>query len=374
MHFKDIIGQNEVKSRLIRSVKEGKVSHALLFSGKEGVGKLALAIACAQYISCTNRQESDSCGECPSCKKYDKLIHPDLHFVFPVVSTASQDKTISDNYLPQWREAILANPYLTYDQWLDVIEAENKQGLINKYESESILRKLSFKTYESEYKVMIIWLPEKMNAVAANKLLKILEEPWDKTIFLLVADDTQSMLVTILSRTQRIQVGQINQEEIIPYLIDKKHLPESDAGEIARLSEGSLAKVYELIDQTEENQFFLDLFTNWMRHCYSRKIMEVNAWLDEIAALGREKQKAFLIYGLRLIRESFLLNNQLSQLSRLAKQEADFCSKFSPFIHRNNISGIQEELNLAHFHIERNGYAKLVFLDLSLKIMQLLKS
>lgn len=373
MHFKDIIGQEETKAKLIRSVREGRVSHAQLFSGKEGIGKLALAIAYAQYISCTNQGESDSCGECPSCKKYNKLIHPDLHFVFPVVSSASQDKMISDNYLPLWREAILANSYLTYDQWLDKLEAENKQGLISKYESESILRKLSFKTFESEFKVMIIWLPEKMNAVAANKLLKILEEPWEKTIFLLVADETQSLLVTILSRTQRIQINEIAPEAIIRYLQTSNSLSDVEALEIARLSEGSMNKVFDLLEQSEENQYFLDQFTAWMRLCYSYKIAEVNTWVDEIAAAGREKQKSFLVYALRLLRESFILNNKLSQLSRLAKQEADFCTKFSPFIHKNNITGLLQELNLAHYHIERNGYAKLVFFDLSLKIMQLLK-
>lgn len=374
MQFREIIGQNETKARLIRSVREGRVSHAQLFSGPQGIGKLALAVAYAQYISCTNKEPDDSCGDCPSCKKYNKLIHPDLHFVFPIVNTPAQDKATSDFYLPQWREAFLENPYFTYDQWLTKIEAENKQGIINKYESESILRKLSFKTYESEFKVMIIWLPEKMNAPAANILLKILEEPWEKTIFLLVAEETKSMLLTILSRTQRIHIGEISSSDMINYLTRHKNLSETDAIEIARLSEGRMTNAFELIEQSDENQYFLDQFTSWMRLCYSRKIEDVIAWVDQMAAAGREKQKTFLVYGLRLIRESFILNNHLSQLSRLARQEADFCSRFAPFINKNNIAGLLDELNKAHYHIERNGYAKLVLLDLSLKIMQLLKS
>jgi len=374
MYFRDIAGQTQVKERLIKSVKEERVSHAQLFLGKPGVGKLALAWAYAQYISCTNRGETDSCGDCPSCKKYDKLVHPDLHFVFPIINSASQDKAVSDNFLPVWREKLLANPYLSYEEWLDSIEAENKQGIISKYESESILRKLSFKTYESEFKVMIIWLPEKMNQVAANKLLKILEEPWDRTVFLLISEDNQHMLSTILSRTQMIPVGEIDPDAIETNLVDKQGLEPTLAKEIAFLSEGSLVIARQLIQQSEDNQTNFRLFTVWMRLCYSKKLLELGSWVDEIAELGREKQKAFLVYSLRLVRESFLLNNQQNKLSRLAREESDFCSKFAPFINKNNTMKLAEELNLAHYHIERNGYGKLVFFDLSLKIMQLLKA
>lgn len=374
MYFKDIAGQTHVKERLIKSVKEERVSHAQLFLGKPGVGKLALAWAYAQYISCTNRGDTDSCGECPSCKKYEKLVHPDLHFVFPIINLPSQDKAVSDNFLPVWREKLLANPYLSYEEWLDAMDAENKQGIISKHESEAILRKLSFKTYESEYKVMIIWLPEKMNLVAANKLLKILEEPWDRTVFLLVSEDNQHMLSTILSRTQMIPVGEIETEAIEAELIDKQGVEHSLAKEIAFLSEGSMVTARQLIQQSEDNQANYRLFTAWMRMCYGWKVSEMNAWVDEIAELGREKQKAFLVYSLRLVRESFLLNNQQGKLSRLAREESEFCSKFAPFINKNNTARIADELNLAHFHIERNGYGKLVFFDLSLKIMQLLKA
>ncbi|MCF8295120.1 MAG: DNA polymerase III subunit delta [Bacteroidales bacterium] len=374
MFFREIAGQKALKERLIKSVRDQRVSHAQLFLGKQGVGGLPLALAYAQYISCTNRQESDSCGECPSCKKFSKLIHPDLHFVFPVINTPAIEKAVSDNYLPIWRERLLENPYISYDEWLESLEAENKQAIISKYESESILHKLSFKTYESEYKVMIIWLPEKMNQPAANKLLKILEEPWEKTVFLLVSEDTQHMLTTILSRTQLISVGPIEDDELIKELVSNQGVDEKTAAEIALLAEGSLSRAMHGLNHSEENRAHFDRFTRWMRNCYTKNIPEMSTWVDEMAGLGREKQKAFLIFALRLVRESFLLNNKQPGLSRLAQEEAAFCSKFAPFIHQNNTLQLADELNTAHYHIERNGYAKLVFFDLSLKIMQLLKA
>jgi DNA polymerase-3 subunit delta' len=373
MQFQKIIGQEIIKQRFIKSVKENRVSHAQLLTGPSGVGKLALAIAYAQFVNCTNRQENDSCGDCPSCKKYEKLIHPDLHFVYPVISSLKYDKPVSDNYIAQWRELILSSPYISLQQWLDFIGSENKQGLISKNESSEILRKLNLKTFEAEYKIMIIWQPDKMNQVAANKLLKLLEEPPDKTLFLLVCENQEQLLKTILSRTQIIAVPEIDAASLQHHLADNFEISEDEALSVVNLCHGSFIEAQNLIRSSERIQFNFEKFTNLMRLCYKKDVVAINSWVDEISRIGREKQKSLLEYSLRLIRESFMLNQQLNSISFLAKDEKEFASKFSPFINKRNTAKIHDELNRAHFHIERNGNAKLVFMDMSLTIIKLLK-
>jgi DNA polymerase III subunit delta' len=373
MQFSKILGQTTIKSKLSNGVKDGRIAHALLFSGPNGFGKLALAIAYAQYVSCTNRAEEDSCGECPSCRKYEKLIHPDLHFVFPVINLPKFDKAISDNFIASWRETINQSPYISLNSWLNIIGAENKQGSISKFESAEILRKLSFKTFESEYKVMIIWLPEKMNLVASNKLLKILEEPPDKTLFLLVSESQESLLKTILSRTQIIAVPRIDDEAIEQALESELKVESDKAIAIAKIADGSFFNARNLIDTSDEHLFNFENFTRIMRLSYKKDVLEINNWVDEIASIGREKQKSFLENSLRLVRESFMLNKNQNKLARLHGDELLFCDKFSPFINERNIAAINEELNTAHYHIERNGYARLVFFDFALKLIQLLK-
>ncbi len=373
MQFNKILGQTAIKARLTNGVREGRIAHALLFSGANGYGKLALAIAYAQYVSCSNRQENDSCGECPSCKKYNKLIHPDLHFVYPVINLPKFDKPISDNFISTWREMINASPYTSLTNWLNAIGAENKQGAINKYESAEILRKLSFKTFESEYKVMIIWLPEKMNQVASNKLLKILEEPPEKTLFLLVTESQEHLIKTILSRTQIIAVPQIDDDSIKQALIDEFNIDSDKATTITNLSDGSYFNARNLIDTSDQHLFNFENFAKIMRLCYKKDVIEINGWIDEIASVGREKQKSFLSNSLRLVRESFMLNKNQNKLARLHGEELAFCQKFSPFINERNVAAISEELNKAHYHIERNGYAKLVFFDFAITLIKLLK-
>ena len=373
MQFQKIVGQEKVKQRLIKSVNENRISHAQFLTGPSGVGKLALAIAYAQFVNCTNRQPNDSCGSCPSCKKYGKLIHPDLHFVFPVVSSPKFDKPVSDNYIAQWRELLLSSPYFNLQQWLDFIGSENKQGLISKNESVEVLRKLNLKTFEAEYKIMIIWQPDKMNAVAANKLLKLIEEPPDKTLFLLVGEDQEKLLKTILSRTQIIPVPRIDQPSMHHYLVTEYEIREEDAASFVNLSQGSLIEARNHIQSSEDSLFNFEQFTQLMRLCYKKDVIEINTWVDEMARIGREKQKSLFTYALRLIRESFMLNQQQNSLAYLAQKEKDFATKFSPFINERNTGKIYEHLNLAHYHIERNGYAKLIFMDLSLQIIQLLK-
>ncbi len=374
MRFKDIIGQEKIKKRLLQSVAENRVSHAQLIIGPNGVGKLSLAIAFGQYLSCTNRSDTDSCGLCPSCKKYEKLIHPDLHFVFPVFSSPKFSQAISDNFINEWREIINSNPYISLNKWLEYIGSENKQGIISTHESGQIIKKLNLKAFESEYKVMIIWMPEKMNQTASNKLLKMIEEPPPKTIFLLVSEDKNQLLKTIVSRTQIIAVPRIDTRSLKTAIIDKYSLSDEESGNIVRLSEGSYLRASEIISHNESSQENFERFTSYMRLLYQKDVISLNKWVDEIAAIGREKQKSFLKYAMRLIRDNFMLNQNANDLAFTSKEETKFSNNFSPFIKPKNIFQINEELNTAYYHIERNGYAKIVFFDLGLKLIVLLKT
>ncbi len=376
MQFKDIIGHQNVKKRLINSVKEGRISHAQLFLGSEGCGNLPLAIAYAQYISCLEKSEMDSCGECESCIKYEKLIHPDLHFVFPVASSAEvKDKPTSTKYIAQWREAILDEPYLSLAHWQNRIETGNKQLLISKNESEDILKTLSLKTYESEYKVMIIWYPERFNIASGNKLLKIIEEPPSKTLFILVAQDSEQILTTILSRTQLVKVGRIQEEVLQTELVKKYNLEASIAGKIAHQSDGNFITAQKLIEHSATEEEFHDLFKVWMRSAFTGKVDGLIAWSENMASttFGREKQKQFLKYSLHVFRESLMSNYGDSEMGRVASNEVKFLSNFSPYIHGANCIEIIELFNDAFYHIERNANPKILFLDVSLKLTKLLR-
>jgi DNA polymerase-3 subunit delta' len=371
--FKEVIGLVDLKKHLIQTVKDGRVSHAQVFLGNEGSGNLALAIAYAQYINCTNKQEVDSCGECLSCIKYNKLVHPDLHFVFPVATTTSiTSKPISDNFIVEFREAVLDNPYMDVFNWLACLGIENKQGNINTEESSSILKKLSLTTYESEYKVMVIWMAEKMNAACSNKLLKILEEPPEKTLFLLVVGEHEKLLTTIISRTQLVKVNKIKDEELISALQQKHSLPLSQAQVISHLSNGNYNLAVQLIQETDGDDFNFSNLQLWMRYCYGRKFADLITWVDSIASIGRERQKNFLSYVSHSMRETLLLHLKLDNLVRLNGQELEFGKKFSPFVHPKNCDEISEQLNKAINQIERNAHPKILLLDLSFKMVDLL--
>lgn len=373
MFFRDIIGQNDIKKRLITSVREGFIPHAQLFCGAEGVGKLPLAIAYAQYLNCENSTETDSCGICPACVKYKHLSHPDLHFVFPIVKKAAKKKEVCDDYISEWREAFKENIYFSYNQWLGFIDAENSQGVIYAKESEEIIRKLSLKIYEAKYKVMIIWLPEKMHESCANKLLKIIEEPTSDTVFLLVSDAPDNIIGTIQSRSQRINIPAIDGNDIIKVLETKYGINSDDAENIAHLSRGSYLKALETISLDEEHKFFFDLFVNMMRASYARNIKLIKSIAAELATIGRERQKSFLIYSQRMIREYFISNLNQPKIVYLSTDESNFGVRFAPFINERNIQDFMEELSLAEMHIEQNVNARMVFFDLCLKITMLLK-
>lgn len=370
MLFKEIIGQDGVKERLIRSVKEGRISHAQLFLGPSGSGSLAIAVAYAQYISCNNKAETDACGECASCVKYNKLVHPDLHFVYPVA--LSKDVRTSSDVVSEWRNAFLNNPYITLYNWFEQLNAENKQAIIGVEESGDILRKLSLTTYEAEYKIMVIWQAEKMNQAAANKLLKILEEPPDKTLFLLICENEEQLLRTIVSRTQLIKINKLKDEELTEALVQQNGLTSEAAQKIAHLADGSYAEALLLVNENENASQNLASFQKLMRASLKFDPKAVLQWIDEIAAAGRERQKNFLSYALHIMRESLVLNYADASLIKLGNDEQDFVKKFSPFIHASNVERFIEELNTAHYHMERNANPKILFMDLAFKFNELL--
>ncbi len=370
MFFRDVIGQHAIKERLVHSVRDNRISHAQLFFGPEGCGTLPMAFAYARYVHCTNRGESDSCGSCSSCQKYDKLVHPDLHLVYPIA--LSKDLRVSATVIKEFREAIAADAYLTLDDWFSKIEAENKQPVIGTEESGEILKKLSLTTFEGEYKIMIIWMAEKMNVTAANKLLKILEEPPDKTLFLLVTEAEDQLLRTIVSRTQLVKLSRLSDDDIHAALKVRFSLSDDDATRITFQADGNFAAATHLVTTDEQAVFNLQVFQKWMRACLKFNMSGVVEAVDDFASAGRERQKQFLAYALEMIRESLLVNYADQSLVRIAGDEKAFISKFSPFVHAANAYKFMNEINLALQHIERNGSAKIVFMDLSFKANELL--
>lgn len=372
MYFKDIIGQETVKQRLRLEVREGRVPHAQLFAGPEGTGALPLAIAYARFLLCTRRGEEDACGTCPSCVKLNKLAHPDLHFVFPVVKRKGGGDTVSDDYIREWRELAISTPYFGMNHWLDAMGAENQQAQIFVKESDELVRKLSLKSSEGGYKVVIIWLPEKMKVECANKLLKLLEEPPAQTVFLLVSEEPDRILPTILSRTQRINVPRLEDAEIAEALKVRFGLQDTDAAETARLAEGSYLQALEIIHLSEDTQLFFGLFVSLMRLAYQRKVKEMREWSDTVATMGRERQKDFLTYCQRMVRESFVSNFHRKEMNYMNREEENFTIRFAPFINERNVMGITDELAEAQTHIEQNVNPRMVFFDFALKMIVLL--
>ncbi len=375
MNFSQIPGQKAVIDRLRSSVAENRVSHALLFYGPEGSGKFAIALAFARYISCEKRTAEDACGICPSCVKYDKLIHPDLHFVFPVIKKKSGTESVSDTYIAPWREMVLRSAWFSLSTWTEVMEVANEQALIPVAEAAEIIRKLSLKSFESDFKIMIIWLPEKMNAETANKLLKMIEEPPARTLFILVSEEDDRLLPTITSRCQHIRIPAIPAEDLSAHLVKTMGMDPVRASEIAAIANGNMVRAMELAREDDNSAVHLDRFTKLMRTAYTRDIHALVTWSEETATLGRERQKSFLSYSLRMIRENFILNfnGKENRLVYLTRAEDEFSGRFHPFINEKNINALNREFNLAYAHVESNGNTKMIFLDLALRTMRLIR-
>lgn len=375
MNFERIPGQREIKEQLKRTVKEGRVSHAQLFTGPEGCGSLALALAYAMYVSCENRGETDACGKCRSCIKYEKMIHPDLHFVFPVIKSKKESDPVSDSYITEWREFVAKSPYFSLNNWLDSIEVGNAQGLIFATEANEIIRKLNLKSFESDFKIMVIWLPEKMHLSTANKLLKMIEEPPEKTLFLLVSDEPDKIIPTIVSRCQLVKIPGFSNTDIEDYLVRRFNCAPDKARETARVANGNIIRACELVENEDSSLESLEKFKSLMRFAWKRDIISVINWSEEIATTGREAQKNFILYALRILRENLMLT--LGQLNNnlvfLAGEEATFSKNFHPFITQDNITPLTEEFTLAYSHVEANGNAKIIFLDLALKVTRLIR-
>ncbi len=371
MQFKEIIGQEPVKKHLIDTVKEKRISHAQLFLGPEGSGNLPLAIAYAQYIFCTNKDEYDACGTCPSCKKVQAFSHPDLHFSYPI--HLQKSTRTSDDVFADWKKQLETSIYFSVQDWYKTLGNDNKQGTIGTEESQRIVKKIALKSYEGGYKILIMWLPEMMNLQASNKLLKIIEEPPKDTLFLLVSENQEKIIPTILSRTQLVKVPRLKEAILTDYLIREKGLPKNEAETFAHLSEGNVALAFSLMENKEQASFNLDNFIKWMRLCYMRNVGETIDWVDSMASAGRETQKNFLVFTLGMFRQSIVGHYTNSELVVLTEAQQQFLEKFAPFINHKNILPLTEVINDAYYHLERNANPKILLLDVSLKIFAYLK-
>lgn len=378
MKFADIIGHDTLKQRLRAQIDAGRVSHAQLFTGNAGYGSLPLALAYVQYLFCKNRHDGDSCGVCPSCQQIEALAHPDLHMVYPVNKREKRSGEVitSDLFIKEWRELWQQNKGIfSTEEWYAMLDlGKTMKGLISAKESEEIIRKLQFKSFSSDYKAMIIWLPEAMNQEAANKILKILEEPWEKTLFILVSEHPEQLLSTITSRTQEVSVGRIDIPTLEQIAINEGK-SQQEAHNIARLANGSMLELRELLrgetDDTRTTSF--ELFTRLMRLSYNDKHLELFEWADDIAALSREGQRHFLLHAVRLLRESYMLHAGLDSISYLWGEEAKFCKNFAPYIGNQNIEILVKEIEDAMLQITQNGSPRIVFTHFALAVSKMIR-
>ncbi|MEG1634406.1 MAG: DNA polymerase III subunit delta' [Rikenellaceae bacterium] len=384
MLFKDIIGQDKIKKQLIENVKNGRIPHAQLFSGLTGYGSLAMAMAYAQYVNCENRGEEDSCGKCGNCYKYNNLQHPDLHFIFPInksphaVGSTDSGDIVSDNLIDKWREIFNNSKpkgYFSLSSWYDVLElSKNSQGTISRAEANDLIEKLSFKSFEGGYTVVIIWLAEQMNESAANALLKLFEEPADKTLFLFISHNSEKILKTIISRTQLVYIKPVDNNSVKEYVLSKG-LNNYDSENIAHLSQGDICEaelLLEHLNSGELNENF-NYFVSLMRLCFSVNYLALLPWAESMAALGKEEQKEFLTYSIKLLRDSYSLTIGLSELTFTYNYETQFLQKFHPYVHHQNIEKLIEEFEKCSYHLSQNVNSKTVFTYFTLAVSKLIK-
>lgn len=375
MRFSDVIGQNEVKQQIARLLRENRLPHALLFDGPEGSGKLAMALALANRLLCTQpTPEGEPCGACKGCRMAAQLAHPDLHFVYPVYKPEkSLTPPVSTLFIDEWRKQVMQSPYFSRMEWLKAIGVEKQQSLISVADANRIILELSKVSSQDGYRVVVIWEADQMNAQAANKMLKILEEPPERTVFILMTSHSERLLATILSRTQRIEFSPIATDALTLALQKECGLNEADAQTVARASAGSYIKARQQVTNDAERAQFLDLFVLFMRLCYMRKVKDLHEWSVQLASWGRERQKDFLDYAQKLVRENFIYNFHQPELNYMTRAESDFAVNFARFINERNVISITNELERAQNDIEGNVNARMVFFDFALQMIVLLK-
>ena len=377
MTFDEVIGQKEAQARLLQMVEEDRLPHAMMLCGPVGAGKMALAIAFGCYLlskksEYSERSDYSEYSEHPMLKK---LEHPDLHFTYPTIklpSMSADHKPVSDDFAKEWHELIMDGPYFTMDQWMQAMGGENQQAIITAGESDDLVRKLSLKSSQGGYKVSIIWLPERMNIECANKLLKLIEEPPQQTVFIMVCEEPDKLLETIRSRVQRIDIKKIDDDSLTRALVEKRGISEEDARRIGRLANGNWLTALEELQVGSENELFLDMYISLMRLAYQRKIKDLRKWSETMAGYGREKQKRWLTYFLKMSRENFMYNFHQEELTYMTQKEEGFAKNFARFINENNILAISELANRDIRDIGQNANAKIVFFDLALQMIVLL--
>jgi DNA polymerase-3 subunit delta' len=373
-----LIGQQATWQRLLADLTANRVPHALMLTGPAGAGKLALAVEFAKALLCQQpNADGTPCGTCPSCKMAAKLEHPDLHFTFPIVKGTrikTAEGALSDVYIKEWRARVLASPYFDLNDWLEDMGAANQQATYYVAESDNIQRKLALKSSMGGRKVMVVWLPEKMNQETANKLLKLFEEPPVGTHFLLVSQEPDLVLGTIQSRVQRINVPALPEKVISQALQRQYAMPKEDANLLAHIAQGSYTEALKRMQRDSEQKLFFDLFVQLMRHSYARRVKEMHQWSLAVADLGRERQKRMLKYFQQQLRENYIYNFHQPQINFLGREEENFSIRFAPFINERNVVGIMTELSDAERDISQNVNARMVFFDLALKMIILLKT
>ncbi len=375
MFFSDVIGHEAIKRRLVSNAGNNRISHAQLFLGHQASGTLPLALAYARYIQCRNRGPEDACGKCPSCLKFNKYEHPDIHFIFPTATNKEhkdREKVSSKLFLAHWRKLLIEKPYFDYFDWLAAIEIENKQANINAEDCNDIIRTLGLKSYESPYKIMIIYMVEKLNYAAAPKLLKIVEEPPGNTLFLMISENKDRIINTILSRTQIQKVPLPDEALVAETLANSYGLEQKKAARVAFMTDGIITDALRLIQAGEGHLADFDSFREWMRFCYKNDTAKILKWVEKTAHDGREKQKSFLQYGLKIYRLCLLNNYDADDLIRLEGEEKGFLEGFSPFIHHQNAIDVVEAFNTAIMHLERNANPRILFADLSFQLSRLM--
>lgn len=367
MLFREIIGQEPLKNRIREEIQNGKISHAQLFLGKNGYGSLGMALAYTQYLMCENRQAMDSCGECNTCKKIERNIHPDVHHIFPVVQAIQK---LSEPLMPEWREQLSGGPYFTKLSWIRRMDKDVRTPIIGNEQTKDMMHKLSLTSFEGGHRVFIIWNAESMNLTFANKILKSLEEPQPKTLIILIAEEAEELLPTVLSRTQLKKVSRLAFDEVVNYLTSQCGIQASLAQSLAARYDGDVARILESEAEHETAELFREMFIAMMRHCYQKKVIEMMDWAEDVSSMKREEQKEYLAYCLHMIRQSILRNYTGEQLFQVSEDEANFLTKFSRFITGNNIHDFMSVFSDAHYHIERNANSKILFTDLAFKTMR----